>query len=207
VKKISFCIPTYNRREFLSQLLESIYRDCPVNILNAIQVCISDNASNDGTKELVETWQDRGLMDIVYRCQSKNNGPDRNFLSAAELAQGEYIWFMGSDDQIYPDALRIILDKLNTESEIYILGRANYDYDLETLSSVQLFVDGDGSYDLSVKKEAISYLSACGGIGGLFSYLSSIIVKSSSWRRHLNGVEEFIGTGYSHGLLNLSARL
>ncbi|EBH2219729.1 glycosyltransferase, partial [Salmonella enterica] len=47
---ISFCIPTYNRKEYLEELLNSINNQEKFNL--DIEICISDNASTDGTEEM-----------------------------------------------------------------------------------------------------------------------------------------------------------
>ncbi|HHC1975330.1 TPA: glycosyltransferase family 2 protein, partial [Salmonella enterica] len=52
---ISFCIPTYNRKEYLEELLNSINNQEKFNL--DIEICISDNASNDGTEEMIDVWR------------------------------------------------------------------------------------------------------------------------------------------------------
>ncbi len=52
---ISFCILTYNRKEYLEELLNSINNQEKFNLY--IEICISDKASYYGTKEMIEVWR------------------------------------------------------------------------------------------------------------------------------------------------------
>jgi abequosyltransferase len=53
---ISICIPTYNRKKYLKQCLDSIVnQDCFTE--NQIEIIISDNDSNDNTEKLVKEYQ------------------------------------------------------------------------------------------------------------------------------------------------------
>jgi abequosyltransferase len=46
---LSICIPTYNRAELLDYVLNGIFSQCNEDILQKIEVVISDNDSNDET--------------------------------------------------------------------------------------------------------------------------------------------------------------
>lgn len=106
--KLSICIPTHNRKKFLAEALKSIISQAS----DEIEITISDNASTDGTKELVRSFQ-KDFPRITYSRFSKNLGPDRNFLRAIELAKGEYCWFLGSDDRIEADGIKKVLHCLS----------------------------------------------------------------------------------------------
>lgn len=100
--RLSICIPTFNRAEFLPELLDSIARqtghDCE------LEVVVSDNASTDNTPAAIERYRDR-LPLLTYVRQDTNRGPDRNFLKAVELATGDWCWLMGSDDVLETGAV------------------------------------------------------------------------------------------------------
>ena len=60
--RLSICIPTYNREPFLRELLNSIVEQAnPTDV----QIAISDNASSDKTKELVDEFK-KIYSNIVY---------------------------------------------------------------------------------------------------------------------------------------------
>jgi abequosyltransferase len=102
---ISICVPTHDgRRATLAQLLDSIASQ-GADVAGAIEVCVSDNASRDGTVELVAEERARRAYPIAYRRQPENVGMARNLLAAVDLARGEYCWLLGSDDLLAPCAL------------------------------------------------------------------------------------------------------
>ena len=94
--KLSVCIPTYNRGEFIGQTIQSII-DAAEGI-DVTEIAVSDNSSNDNTREVIE-YSRRKFPNLTYFCWDKNMGADRNFLKVVEIASGEYCWFMGSDDR------------------------------------------------------------------------------------------------------------
>ena len=73
---LSICIPTYNRAEFLKDALDSILRQINENNKDKVEICISDNASEDNTEELVEEYQKKSPIPIIYHKNEKNMGAD-----------------------------------------------------------------------------------------------------------------------------------
>lgn len=105
--RLSICIPTYNRGAFIGQTIESII--CQAT--DDVEVIISDNASTDNTEEVVREYQQR-FPRIIYFRWEKNMGADRNYLKVIELANGEYCWFMGSDDRVEAGGIAAVLEAL-----------------------------------------------------------------------------------------------
>ncbi len=68
MKQLSICIPTYNRKECLSQCLESIIKQ---SVFNDIEIIISDNASTDGTFDIIKEYCDK-FSNISYFRNSEN---------------------------------------------------------------------------------------------------------------------------------------
>jgi len=105
---VSICIPNYNKSNELLELLYSIelsiknsenseYRAVP-------EIIICDNNSSDGVCEKVKYFSGRSFLNIKYFRQHTNIGFQKNLLKAIELSSGNYIWLMGSDDAITPEA-------------------------------------------------------------------------------------------------------
>lgn len=192
--RLSICIPTYNREPFLKVLLDSIISQANPD---KVQIAISDNASSDQTKELVESVR-RSYPNIVYFRWQENMGADRNYLKAVEISNGDYCWLMGSDDLIPPGAIKNMLSSLRS-SDIYLVGRTEATFHLKKIQDFCWLdeAEPDQEFDFSSNDEILRYFSACRSLGGLFSYLSSIVVKRESWNKFQCN-QEFIGTLYSH---------
>jgi len=203
--RLSICIPTYNRAKYLEQTLASILRQVGEEILPNIEICVSDNASTDGTEALIHQLQQSQRARIVYSRNEKNEGADRNYMRAIELAGGEYCWFMGSDDLLNDGALARMLEQINSGHEIYLCDRIECDIEMQRRQERHWLprIDVDKSFRLDDKKEFLHYLGESQSIGALFSYLSSIIFKRANWERYPLKAG-YIGTAYSHAYRLLS---
>lgn len=111
--KLSICIPTYNRSDYLPTALESVLSQ----ISDEVEITICDNGSEDATKELVRSYLEK-YPSIKYHRFEKNVGPDRCFLKAVEIATGEFCWFLGDDDAIERGSIQIVLDTLKQNPQL-----------------------------------------------------------------------------------------
>ncbi len=102
--KLSICIPTFNRASFLEQLLNSI----PRNYDSSIEIIVSDNASTDETKSVVNPHEKN--LNIKYSKNTVNIGAAKNLNKSANLANGEYIWFFSDDDVMIEGAIDYFLN-------------------------------------------------------------------------------------------------
>ena len=104
-KKLSVLIPVYNEKDTIKTCVESV--------LNAdikdmeLEVIISDNNSNDGTKEILSKIQDPRVK-ILYR--EKNNGKGANIKNALTKATGDLIVFQDGDLEYSPKDFLVLLD-------------------------------------------------------------------------------------------------
>ena len=100
--KLSICIPTFNRSAHLANCLNSIVL-CDAQSEIKFQICISDNHSTDETEHVVR--QAQSVLDIKYHKNKSNLGIPRNFLKVVSMADGEFIWLIGDDDLLLPNAI------------------------------------------------------------------------------------------------------
>lgn len=201
--KISICIPTYNREVYLEKLIRSIQLQCNQN---DVQICISDNASTDGTPTLLENLGTRA-QNIKHKVQPVNLGPDRNYFEAVKLADAEYCWLMGSDDEIEEDSLAKVLQEIEiSKNKIYLAPRVNCSITMERLNTEHWLSDTVTKYyDFTQEKGRVEYFQKAVDLGAVFSYLSSIIVLKRDWDRY-PPPEYFFNSAYSHTytLLNIA---
>jgi len=73
------------------------------------EVCVSDNASEDGTQEVLRKWA--GRLPLESSRNDENLGYDVNLLKSLQLAGAHFAWFLSDDDELVPGAVkRIVLD-------------------------------------------------------------------------------------------------
>lgn len=108
---ISVILPAYNREKFIE--------DCITSVLNQtyteFEVLVVDDGSEDSTVEIVERLIRKDSRIKLLKASHKGVSSARNL--ALENANGEYIFFMDSDDYIHPDLLKILSEKM-TDKEI-----------------------------------------------------------------------------------------
>jgi abequosyltransferase len=110
--KLSICIPTYNRAALIKEAIESILAQINEENKGQVEIVISDNASTDGTRVMVEQLKSSTQAAIRYFCNDRNFGPDRNYLLSVERAVGRYACILGSDDLLAENALALIIQEI-----------------------------------------------------------------------------------------------
>lgn len=115
--KFSIIIPIFNVAQYLPKCLDSVLAQTCADFE---AVCVNDG-STDNSLEILEEYQEK---DPRIKVVSQANGG----LSAARNvgllhAQGDYVFFLDSDDWIEPDALKILSEKLSDEDMVCFSGR------------------------------------------------------------------------------------
>jgi glycosyltransferase involved in cell wall biosynthesis len=106
--KISICIPTYNRKRYLEEAVQS----CLAQTYTDYEVVIVDDGSADGTAEMIKN---AGYA-VRYHWQ-KNAGDAAARNKLIEIARGQYVTFLDSDDLLVPDALERMAKAAEAERE------------------------------------------------------------------------------------------
>jgi len=117
---LSVCIPTFNRRDFLETLITQLIHLIEIRCLN-IEVCVSDNYSDDGTWEFLKKLSAK-YSQFTIKKQSQNIGGANNQLAVTDLASSEWILLVGDDDIFIEENLIDLLKELpNLETYDFIL--------------------------------------------------------------------------------------
>lgn len=93
--KLTVCIPTYNRADYLAQCLASVLDQT----FQDFEVIVSDNCSSDETPEIVRACGDAR---VTYHRNQSNIGAFPNMNRCIELARGEYVCILHDDDLYAP---------------------------------------------------------------------------------------------------------
>jgi abequosyltransferase len=129
--KLSICIPTFNRAQYLKECLDSVLISAR-EYLSEIEIVISDNASTDNTRNVVEDFA-RQNSNIKYLRNLKTAEVNRNIYNTAKLGGGEYVWVLGDDDTISEQAISIVLSLINSEYNLIVLNYSIFSKDFLTL--------------------------------------------------------------------------
>ena len=109
--KVSVCIPTYNRSDYLQYAINSVlaqsYRD--------FELIVCDDGSTDDTSEVVGSYDDSRLRYVKH---PQNIGRSRNMRSGFDAAVGEYFIKFDDDDAIAPEFLAQTVAILDRHTEV-----------------------------------------------------------------------------------------
>lgn len=108
---VSIITPTYNCGAFIAETMDSVLAQTYGNW----EMIIVDDCSTDDTKAVVEAYQAKDAR-FIYHCLEQNSGAAVARTKAMELANGEYMAFLDSDDLWTPDKLERQLKFMNDNS-------------------------------------------------------------------------------------------
>ena len=87
----SVIIPTYNRKEFLADAINSVLSQTQ----KSLEVIVVDDCSTDGTGDFVKSLTDKR---VHYFRNDKNSGQELSRMNGFRQARGKYITFLDDDD-------------------------------------------------------------------------------------------------------------
>ena len=112
---LTISIPTWNSKAYLKRCLESIYQS--VNGL-ACEVVVVDNASSDGTAEMVR--QDFPQVTLIVNPENRGYGRANN--QVIRRAAGRYVLVLNEDTVILEGTLERMVGYLDTHLTVGALG-------------------------------------------------------------------------------------
>lgn len=93
--KLSVAMITYNQERFIGQALEGVLSQ-KVNF--DYEIVIGEDCSTDGTRGIIQDFQQRHPERIVPLFREGNVGAMRNFAETIAACRGEYVAFLEGDD-------------------------------------------------------------------------------------------------------------
>lgn len=103
--KVSVIVPVYNPGKYLYQCLDTITSQT----LKNIEIICVDDGSTDGSAEILAQYQQKDDRIRIITQENKGGGPARN--AGLEIARGEYLSFLDSDDYFDNDMLKLAVKK------------------------------------------------------------------------------------------------
>lgn len=144
---VSVGLPVHNGLPYLAKALESLREQD----LSDMEIIVCDNASTDGSRELVEEAAARDER-IRYVRNPENIGGTRNFNRVFHLARGTYFKWASSDDFVSPDAISRCVDLLERDPTTILAYPETCLVDAEG-DPIEMYDEGDGwSSDAAVER-------------------------------------------------------
>ena len=119
--KVSVIVPIYNVEQYLLVCLDSIVRQT----LKDIEIILVNDGSTDGSLQIAESFAAEDKR--VHLVSQKNAGQAVARNVGLEMAVGEYVVFIDSDDWIEPEMLEILYQHITAENSDIAQCRFQFD--------------------------------------------------------------------------------
>lgn len=102
--KLSVVVPVYKAEKYLRECVDSILGQS----MSDLELILINDGSPDGSQAIIEEYVSR-YPDKVKTLTVDNGGQGRARNFGIDMARGEYLSFIDSDDYLEPDALEIMI--------------------------------------------------------------------------------------------------
>lgn len=120
---LSFIILTWNSAKYVRQCLDSI-ENAFRNTDDNIYVFLIDNGSSDNTVDILQAWKKKSVLNVYVIPLKQNLGTtrSRNIGISRAMRKSEHICILDSDTEITFEAICALVDDLQENPKIGIVG-------------------------------------------------------------------------------------
>lgn len=118
--KVSIIVPVYNCEDFFVRCVDSLINQT----LEDIEIILVDDGSTDSTPLLCDKAKEKDNRIKVIHKENEGAGKARN--AGLEIAEGEYIGFVDSDDFTEPDMYQVLYEKATLNSSQLVISGIRY---------------------------------------------------------------------------------
>lgn len=164
---VSILIPSYNHEEYIQEAIESSLNQT----YNNIEILIIDDGSSDNSPAIISGYAERYPDKIRYSRQ-ENSGVATTLNKLIDMARGEYLSLMASDDILYPTKIEKQMSLFNADES-------------GELGFVYSFADQINQNENRFRKEELTFglrgfiFKELFELGVFFSPVSNLIKKSA----------------------------
>ncbi len=97
---VSVIMPVYNAEKHIKESIESVLGQTYIQI----ELVLVDDCSQDKSADIIAAFQDK-YAQIIYHRQERNQGAGAARNKALEMAKGQYVAFLDSDDIWKPEKI------------------------------------------------------------------------------------------------------
>lgn len=112
---LTIAIPTYNRERWLKSCLEHL---CP-QVTDEVRLVVRDNCSNYDVQAVVDKF--RTICPIEFYRNRINIGGDANIARLFEYCDTQWLWVVGDDDDLVPDAVETVLNTIKENPDVIFI--------------------------------------------------------------------------------------
>lgn len=150
--KVSIIVPIYKVEDYLDKCIQSIVSQTHTNL----EILLIDDGSPDKCPQICDSWYKKDSR--IHVIHKENGGVSKARNLGMELASGDYIMFVDSDDYLPQKAVELLLHRLLSDGSDMSIGK-----------NIHIYSDGrkDTRYSDFIKDTVLSgdaFLRAMGNI-------------------------------------------
>ncbi len=151
--KVSIIVPIHNSEKYLPKCISSLL----AQTLQEIEIILIDDASTDSSRDKIKQYAKEHPEKIKTILLDENirQGGARN--RGLDIARGEYIAFVDSDDWIEPQMCQALYESANNADMV----GANYYIDTNT-ASTPVLLNYSSNLTFTPPSEKLQYVTNCG---------------------------------------------
>lgn len=108
--KLSIIVPIYNVAPYLRKCVDSLL----AQDISDYEIILVDDGSPDKCPQICDEYA--AMHSNIYVIHQKNAGLSAARNSGIAIAQGEYIWFVDSDDYVAPNVLGALMEQIERDN-------------------------------------------------------------------------------------------
>ncbi len=183
---LSICITTRNRASYLAETLSDLLKQAT----SEVEIVILDAASGDGTPQTAEALAAMNPS-LSYHRRETNQGIDKDYASTADLARGEYVWFMSDDDLLANNSVEKVLHACRKGYALIVVNAEDWNMDFsERLGGPRLPIREDREFGCD------QFVELFESVGHFLSFIPGIVVKKEIWSSREK--EPYFGSFFAH---------
>jgi len=191
--RLSICIPTHDGRAGpLERAIDSVLDQIGPDLAGEVEVCVSDNGSQDATRAMVADRVRARPGVVSYHRFDENRGFTANLLQAVGESTGEFCWLFSSDDALAPGGLHRLLDILARNPDVTGVSIAPLSYDFEHETEAWPFYADVQPPHPEREHHWSTVHDTIVGCGAMMGLLPAQVVRRATWD---TAVEEIGCTG------------
>ena len=128
---ISIIIPVFNTKEYLSTCLDSILSQG----FKDFEVLLVDDGSTDGSGAICDEYARQDSRITVFHKENGGVSSARNL--GLDNAQGEWVYFVDSDDELLPNGLQTMVGCISDDVTVVIGGYEQIDKNGDCIQAVK----------------------------------------------------------------------
>jgi abequosyltransferase len=199
--KLSFCIPTYNRVNFIIKGLKYLSN---IPLINKVEILVFDDGSTDNTEnEIKLLLKNNTGLNVNYFKFKKHQGFDKVVSVIVKKAKGEFCWLISDDDLPREDSIKKILSIIDKKPSLSLIhvNYSRFDNVLQKVTSEKMVgsinkdIYFNNADDFLFKNIFDSYFNF---LGTNVITMSTDIVNRKKWIKASIEIRRFYGHNFIH---------